>query len=91
MKQRDVIKLIVEQENGKGRVADLRKKIGEENFDEFCLMGLIKRGVAAINDEPVQTWAMTDSLQKEYDFYFEKLTEKETVIAKHFAPARFYK
>lgn len=89
MKRREVIQLIVEKENGKGQVEDLRKIIGTENFNQFCLMGLIKRGVASINNEPVQTWAITDSLKEEYDFFYGTLNEKEKVIANRFAPARF--
>lgn len=89
MTRKELIRIIIEDENGKGRVEDLLKKIGPANFNQFCLMGLIKRGIASVNNEPVDTWAITNALQNEYDFFYGSLNEKEKIIANRFAPARF--
>lgn len=63
--------------------------IEKEYFNQFCLTGFIKQGVASVDDQPVSTWAMTSALQEEYDFYFKDLTEKEKIIATNFAPVSF--
>lgn len=89
--RREVIQKIVKEKKGKGTVEDLLQTVNQTDFDQFCLMGLIKRGVASINDEPVQTWAMTESLKDEYEFFYGTLDDKEKTIANHFAPARFNK
>ncbi len=89
IERREAIKIIFDQK--KGNAEDLRRQIGTEYFNQFCLMGLIKCGVASVNDTPVNTWSMTDTLKNEYDFFFEVLSDKDKAIANYFAPASFHR
>ena len=77
---------------GFGTETEIVRIIGEGLFMEFCLIGLIKRGIASVDDNPETTWAITDSFQEEYDFYYKKPGEREIKLAKGYKqrPALIY-
>lgn len=68
----------------RGKVADLEKIVDIELLNQFYAMGLIKRGIASINNEPVPTWAATSALEKEYNFFFSPPGNKENRVAAFF-------
>lgn len=80
MTRRDAIKIVKEQ--GAGKKDDLVKLIGSDLFREFCLMGLIRQGVASVNSSPASTWSKTERVQDEYDFFFGSPGEREKELAR---------
>ena len=69
---------------GSGIKIDLEKVISEELFNEFCLMGFIKQGVTSVDDSPVGTWSITESLKEEYDFFYKKPGNREKLLAENY-------
>jgi hypothetical protein len=65
----------------KGEITQLEHRIGNELFEQFCLMGFVRRGVASKNKKTVRTWSITDLGREEYKFFFSDPTQEERELA----------